>query len=331
MDFECSYSHMKTKMQNAIRENLYFTLLLCADEMMFEYENLPDSIDPKFLEDYLNISGSAGICRDPAGGYLVCPYPSRAEQLNQYGDGMKLQGATMNGLTVSGEIGKDAAIIYNNTARGRQWDLPMDAAAFADIDKSCGINVLFARIAPIYSTPNDTVKTAVKEIIGKVIEGQVDVVSSQNVYDALQINPSENGLKMIDITDPEKIRYIQYLDEHYDAMMRRHFSRRGLSLRTGTKAAQQSRDEIYGMDSVSWYMPLNKLKARQQGFEIFNQIFGENVRVHFSDIWQQEYAAYQLRLLSDDAEAEASAAADLNTAEGSVENEPESETERAAE
>lgn len=309
MDFECSYSHMKTKMQNAIRENLYFTLLLCADEMMFEYENLPESIDPKFLEDYLNISGSAGICRDPSGGYLVCPYPSRAEQLNQYGDGLKLQGATMNGLIVSGEIGKDAAIIYNNTARGRQWDLPMDAAAFADIDKSCGINVLFARIAPIYSTPNDNIKNALKEIIGKVIDGQVDVVSSQNVYDALQINPSENSLKMIDITDPEKIRYIQYLDEHYDAMMRRHFSRRGLSLRTGTKAAQQSRDEIYGMDSVSWYMPLNKLKARQQGFDVFNRIFGENVQVHFSDIWEQEYAAYQLRLLQSDAEAENAAAA----------------------
>lgn len=320
LDFDISYGHMAAKMQKAIRENMYFTMLLSCDEMMFEYEHLPDSIDPKFLEDYLLISGSAGITRGKDGGYLVCPYPSRAENLNQYGDGMRLQGCTMNGLSMSGEIGKDAAIIYNNTARGRQWDLPMDAAAFADIDKSCGINVLFARIAPIYSTPNDNVKNALKEIIGKVIDGQVDVVSSQNVYDALQINPSENSLKMIDITDPEKIRYIQYLDEHYDAMMRRHFSRRGLSLRTGTKAAQQSRDEIYGMDSVSWYMPLNRLKARQQGFEMFNRIFGENVQVHFSDIWQQEYAAYQLRLLQSDAAAEDAVAAAEDDAEGSENN-----------
>ncbi len=329
MDFEISYGHMKAKMQNAIREDLYFKLLLSCDEMMFEYDNLPESIDPKFLEDYLNISGSAGICQDSS-GYLVCPYPSRAEQLDQYGQGTRLQGATMNGLTVSGEIGKDALIIYNNTARGRQWDLPVDAAAFADIDKSSAINVLFARIAPIYSTPNDTVKNAVKEIINRVIDGQVDVVSSQNVFDALQLTPNDSGLKMIDITDPEKIRYIQYLDEHYDALLRRHFSRRGLSIRTGTKQAQQNNAEIYGLDSVSWYMPLNKLKARQQGFDVFNRIFGENVQVRFSDIWQQEYEAYQLRLLSEDAAAENAAAADLAAGEGGAENELDNQTENAA-
>lgn len=308
LDFDISYGHMAAKMQKAIRENMYFTMLLSCDEMMFEYENLPDSIDPKFLEDYLLISGSAGITRGKDGGYLVCPYPSRAENLNQYGDGMRLQGCTMNGLSMSGEIGKDAAIIYNNTARGRQWDIAIDAAGFADIDKSSAINVLFARIAPIFSAPNDNVKNAVKEIITKVIDGQVDVVTSQNIFDALQINPTDSSLKMLDVTSPEKIQYIQYLDEHYDALMRRHFSRRGLSIRTGTKAAQQSVDEIKGMDSVAWYQPLNRLKARQQGFEMFNQIFGENVRVHFSDIWQQEYAAYQLRLLQSDAAAEDAAA-----------------------
>ncbi len=323
LDFDISYSHMAAKMQKAIRENMYFTMLLSCDEMMFEYENLPDSIDPKFLEDYLLISGSAGITKSIIRGkeeYLVCPYPSRAENLNQYGDGMKLQGCTMNGLSMSGEIGKDAVIIYNNTARGRQWDIAIDAAGFADIDKSSAINVLFARIAPIYSAPNDNVKNALKEIITKVIDGQVDVVTSQNIFDALQINPTDSSLKMLDVTSPEKIQYIQYLDEHYDALMRRHFSRRGLSIRTGTKAAQQSVDEIKGMDSVAWYQPLNKLKARQNGFEMFNRIFGENVKVHFSDIWQQEYAAYQLRLLQSDAAAEDAAAAAEEETEGSENN-----------
>lgn len=319
LDFDISYGHMAAKMQKAIRENMYFTMLLSCDEMMFEYENLPESIDPKFLEDYLLISGSAGITRGKD-GYLVCPYPSRAENLNQYGDGMRLQGCTMNGISMSGEIGKDAAIIYNNTARGRQWDIAIDAAGFADIDKSSAINVLFARIAPIFSAPNDNVKNAVKEIIAKVIDGQVDVVTSQNIFDALQINPTDSSLKMLDVTSPEKIQYIQYLDEHYDSLMRRHFSRRGLSIRTGTKAAQQSVDEIKGMDSVAWYQPLNRLKARQQGFDMFNEIFGENVQVHFSDIWQQEYAAYQLRLLQSDAAAEDAAAAAADETEGSENN-----------
>ena len=62
------------------------------------------------------------------------------------------------------------------------------------------------------------------------------------------------------------------------------------------------------MDSVSWYMPINKLKARQQGFDMFNRIFGENVQVHFSEIWQQEYDAYKIRKLRQDIDAEEAAA-----------------------
>ena len=114
-DYAPTYSYMKAKTQNMIREDFYFSSLLLADEMMFTYDNLPESISPKFLEDYLNISGSAGITRDGSGSYLVCPYPSRAAMpdLDQYGDGMHLEGCTMNGKTLSGTIGEDAVIIYN--------------------------------------------------------------------------------------------------------------------------------------------------------------------------------------------------------------------------
>lgn len=310
-DFAISFDHMKAKSKNIIRENLHFTTLLAADEMMFTYENLPESIEEKFLEDYLNISGSAGIVKDGS-GYLVCPYPSRAgaPDINQYGDGMQLLGATMNGKTLNGTIGKDAAIIYNNTARGRQWDIMTDAEALADIDKSASINVIFSRFAPLFTAPNDTVRKAMKQVIDNIIDGNTDIVVSENVLDALGVG--DNGVQLVEVTRPEKIQYIQYLSHYYDDIMRRHFSRRGLSIRTGTKAAQQSVDEINGMDSVSWYLPLNKLKARQDGFKVFNRIFGENVIVRFSDVWRQEYEAYKLRLMKQDAAAEEAAASDAD-------------------
>lgn len=319
-DYQPTYSYMKAKTQNMIREDFYFSSLLLADEMMFTYDNLPESISPKFLEDYLNISRSAGIVGDGSGGYLVCPNPSRSAMpdLDQYGDGMHLEGCTMNGKMLSGTIGKDAVIIYNNTARGRQWDIMTDATAFSDIDKSAAINVIFARYAPLYTAPNDTIKTAMKQVIENVIAGNPDIVVSENVFAALGAGQSD-GVKQLEITRPEKIQYIQYLSRYYDDIMKRHFSRRGLSIRTGSKAAQQSVEEINGLDSVSWYMPLNKLKARQEGFKVFNRIFNENVVVRFSEIWQQEYDAYILRLMKEDAEEEKAAAEDAAAAEGTKE------------
>lgn len=300
-EYKPSFSHMKAKYQNLIREESYFSQLLLADEMMFDYQNLPESINPKFLEDYLNISGACGICKSDD-EYLICPYGARNGELNQYGLGEKLIGNTMNGKTVSGTIGEDCVLIYNNSAYMPQFDLMIDSDMLAQIEKSCGINVLFSRIAPVYSAPNDATQNALKLIIANVLEGNLETVTSSNVFDAL--NLSDGGIKMLDVTHPEKIQYIQYLSEYYDAVLRRHFSRRGLTLRTGTKAAQQSRDEINGMDSVSWYNPVNKLIERRRGFAEFNRIFDENVVVDFSEVWKQEYEAYKLRILKQDADAE---------------------------
>lgn len=292
---------MRSKLQEITREQFYFNQFLSCDEMMFDYKNLPESIDPKFLEDYLLIGGAAAICRSGS-DYLVAPFPVRIPPLDQYGDGTIAKGTTANGLNVEGKIGVDAVMIYNDTARSPASDLLIDADAFAQIDTSSGINVEQARIGHIFTAPNDTIRAAIENILQRVKDGDTVTVASQNVYSELSI--PDGGVKLLEITKPEKIQYIQYLSAFYDTMLRRHFARRGLSLRTGTKAAQQSREEINGMDSISWYYPINKLMARRNAFNIFNRIFGENVEVTFSEIWQQEYEAYKLRTLQADIAAE---------------------------
>ena len=307
--FSCRYEDLKPRYQNLIRENFYFSTLLCCDESMFEYENLPASINPKFLEDYLNLAGAAGIGKADDGSYLVCVAPGREGEIDQYGDPVNMESVTENGIPVTGRIGEDVAIIYNNSARSVQLDIIMDADNFSQIDKSSGINVKLSRIAPLFAVSDDTVKEGLKQAIEHILEGEIDTVVSPNVFEALAMGAGADQVKqLLTVTEPEKIQYIQYLSRYYDDLMRRHFARRGLSLHTGTKAAQQTVDEINGMDSVSWYMPINKLKARQQGFDMFNRIFGENVQVHFSEIWQQEYDAYKIRKLRQDIDAEEAAA-----------------------
>lgn len=321
-EFFCRYEDLKPRWQNLIRENYYFSQLLQCDEMMFEYDNLPDSIDPKFLEDYLILGGSAGIVKAEDGSYLVAPVPGRVgPDIDQYGDPTHIESETQNGLPVVGEIGVDAVIIYHNSARWIQSDIVMDADTFSQIEKSAGINVKLSRIAPLFNTPDDkagAVKSGLQAAIEQILEGEIGVFTSENVFEGMAPEPGTR--QILDVTHPEKIQYIQYLSHYYDDVMRRHFARRGLSLRTGTKAAQQTVDEIKGMDAVSWYGPLNCLAARQKGFQTFNSIFHENVQVHFSEMWQQEYDAYKLRTMADDAKAENAAAETEKQAEGGADD-----------
>lgn len=298
-----SVSEMYAIIDTIKRQNMHFGYLLSADEMMFDYTGLPETIDQKFLEDYLNISGSAAIGR-VNGVLYAAPYAGRSGRTNQYGEGENVETSTPNGIEIAGKVGETVAVIYNNTARTPEDDLWFDASTFTEIDKSSNANIIFARIAPIFATVDDKTKDALKKIIENVIAGNMEIVTSENIFAELQLGETLSGLKTIDVTEPERIQYIQYLSQFYDVLMRRHFSRRGLPMRTPTKAAQQSTDEIHGLDSVSWFYPLNKLNSRRAGLEMVNRIFGTSITVDFSEIWTQEYDAYKLRILQEDVQAE---------------------------
>lgn len=311
------FSWMKTKFQNYLREDHYFDILLQSDLSMFEYDGLPAGMDPVWIEKYLNIAGSIGITRTPETyvsellpdapeykpKYSICPLPSRDGNVDQYGDGSHIAGSTAT-VSIEGDLGVDAVVIYNRDTRLPELDNMIDADALMQIDKSAAINVILSRIAPVFSCYNDKSKKALDAMLDEILEGKLKTIVSGDVKDLLKMAGLDGGTEILEITHPEKIQYIQYLSQYYDVIIRRHYNRRGLSVRTGTKAAQQSADEIHGLDAVSWIIPLAKLESRKKGFEQFNALFGENVTVRFSEIWQQEYDAYQLRMQQEDAAAE---------------------------
>ena len=333
------FSWMKTKFQNYMREDHYFDILLQSDLSMFEYEGLPDGMDPVWIEKYLNIAGSIGITRTPdtyvsellpdapeyRPKYSVCPLPSRDGNVDQYGDGSHLAGSTAT-VSIEGDLGVDAVIIYNRDTRLPELDNMIDADSLMQIDKSAAINVILSRIAPVFSCYNDKSKKALDAMLDEILDGKLKTIVSGDVKDLLKMTGLDGGTEILEITHPEKIQYIQYLSQYYDVIIRRHYNRRGLSVRTGTKAAQQSADEIHGLDAVSWIIPLAKLESRKRGFQQFNSIFGENVTVRFSDIWQQEYDAYKLRMQEQDAAAEDAADPDPEETGGGESDDPETET-----
>lgn len=324
--YGCTLSEMQANLDTLTRSEFYFRFLLCADELMFTWGNLPDTIDEKHLEDYLNISGSCAFAKAADYNYYIAPYAGRTGQSNQYGEGRFLESCTPNGITLKGEIGVDCAIIYNNPARIAQCDLMFDSFAYTEIDKSSNSNVLFSRIAPIFYGEDDKAIEQIKNTLEQILAGNLQTVVSENqIKDITLPQKGDSDIKTVEITHPEKIQYLQYLSEYYDIITRRHFARRGLTLKTSAKHAQVSQDEVHGQDSVSWFYPLAKLKARRDAVAIINKIFGLNITVDFSEIWKQEYNAYLLRILKTDDTVERGVKNVLDSVDdsGNTETEPE--------
>lgn len=322
-----SFDRMKAKIQNVIRTEQNFAYLSIADEAMFEYGGgFP--FDRHFFESYLTTTGSLGM-KQIGSEYYICPEPSRVGDLDQYGDGTEMEGVTVNGdQMLTGRIGEDCIIVYNNSMRTPDFDNFTDSSDIAQIEKATGINVKFSRIAPLFVAPNDTVKKAVEAIVQRLLDGELVSVASDSTVQALAVLAKNPGaaLEAIDITKPERIQYVQYLSELYDQIIRRHFGRRGLAAKTSSKHAQVSQDEVHGLDCISWYYPLDKLKARKDALDRWNKIAGTSWTVDFSDIWRQEYEAYLLRIMQQDINAEKTAAATAADVNGGADDEQKPES-----
>ena len=291
-----SWDEVSAKVKHAFNAATYFNYLVNIDISMFEYPGLPESIDARFLDIYLCMWNAAGIKKKEDGTYLLGMFADRGGELDQYGLGKELISSAGNGDPVTGTIGEDCCIIYNNMFMSADTDIIADAESMAAIDRSSGINVLFSRIAPVLGIPDGNKKDAIKQMMQNILDGNLDTVISDNILDGLGLGVEGPGLTSIDITQPERIQYIQYLSQYFDFVFRRHFARRGLPVRSSTKAAQQSADEVHGLDAVAWAYPLSKLQARVEGFKIFNRMYGENVQPRFSPLWQREYDKF----MSDD-------------------------------
>lgn len=283
------YGELKPKVQQWLREDLYLSYLLCADISMFTYEDLPEEIEPRYLEMWLHLFGSVGIGRK-GDHYIVGYMPARVGNLDQYGDGTELEITTCNGDYMTGRIGDDCVVMYNNSARTPDIDLFIDTETLSSIDQSLLINTKLSRVAPIIAGDTSITQKAMEEMLKNIKDGQLYTVTSSGTFDGLSI--AEDTLRTMEPTSPERAQYMQYLSEYWDDVQRRHFARRGLAAKTSTKHAQVNNDELHGLDCISWYYPVDMLQQRQKAIEEFNRITGNNVQVHFSEIWQNEYDVY---------------------------------------
>ena len=320
-----SINNKKRKgVERSLRETSYFDQLLRIDAAMFDYVGL-DLYEARWLERYLITTGSVGI-QQRDGRIMIAPDPSRISPLDEYGDGTQMIGVLRNGETqLSGKIGRDCVIGYNNTDRTPDLDLLYYPRIMANIDSSLDVAVDLSRSAPIYGVDNDVTKKSLESVLQKIRDGVPQVVLSDNVLKSLSKTTSSQSIYSVHLTDPDTIRNAQYYAELWDILLRRFCNGRGIDTRKTAKHAQVSTAEATGMDAVSWILPIDMLRCRQQMCEDVNRLFGTTWRVGFSEPWASQWEAYQSNLIPREEEQSNDDQSDPDKAD-SIADEPSSDT-----
>lgn len=315
------FNKLKTKQQNETRYVTFFTLLWNALLEMFEWKNLPDTIPKRFLEGILHAEGEVFVCREKGSENVIAGHGTLSGEVDVYGMGTECI-VTYPGNSVNGKRGIDIAYGINNDTATPDMLTYWIAHLLGEISKSEALNVKYSRYLPIPKLNDEKDKNAFVDIMKKLEDGELTAFVSKNVL-AKEIGC--DAPEVFNLSDVKDVDKLQYLSRYYDDVIKRFFNFYGQALQNQNKSAQSISDELHGMDSVSFIIPLQMLNCRKALCQQINDIFGLDVDVEFSPAWKLEFDAFMNRDLNENGIPDAEEFDDASDNADMIENAPEDE------
>lgn len=251
---------------------------------MFDYSNLP--FRKEFLEWELQRLGFVAIGKDAdneivVGSLIWTEYDKYG--MPKVGSDVELW--TKFGYRMSGKLGTDIILGFNNPIRTPELTLPFFADLFTEIDKSIKANVKISRVSSVPLAKDDKTKKALDGILTDIESGVTKTIASELNFDNL-INDDKDIVKMLHLTQPEQIERVQYLSKLWDDTLRRFWCKYGVSMNTNGKMAQVNEMELQGNEEYSHITPYTMLESRKELVELCNKTFGTEITVDFGKAWQ---------------------------------------------
>ena len=140
----------------------YYNRLVELAISMFEWKNLPDTVDPRFLELCLFTDGQVVFFNDPDLGYLTLQNACNGG-FNVYRIPVKRRAYAVNGYQKDLND-KDSVIIFNNYLHtNSQLDAAMFARRLSDLDRSIDVNAK-AQKTPILIKCDETQRLTMQNL-----------------------------------------------------------------------------------------------------------------------------------------------------------------------
>lgn len=300
----------------------YFRYLLDRTLMMFEYKNLPDTIDSYNLERYLQVNGVACVTKAPD-GKIYCFNGSWGGPQDVYYRPTKfiISNPHLSQLTGDSTFTKECTIFGNE---------PHDAVLMRNDKEWASLTPLIARYAVLMCENTITVRSATimlrclallsaasdKEYksalayLAKLEAGELGVISSSSFTDGVKMQspPSNNGSYLTQFIELQ-----QYLKGSF-------FNELGLRANYNMKREAIGLGEsTLDADSI---LPLcdNMLKCRQEDIAEINNLFGLDIEVSFSSAWLENRLESSINIVSQLTELANEGRGSGNESGGVVEN-----------
>lgn len=287
------YMPKKRKIEERDYQHYNNSLWMLAEShlSMFEYTGLPDTLDPVYIETYLQSDGIVCITdsMDGADGLIACRASTGAD-LDVYGIGREVIATTRNGHAGTFKRGENCVVGWNNRTKTPCNDVYTDAQTLADIQTSIDFLIFWTRLSPLVRTTDERMKEKVVEAFKNIRRGIPVTLASKKLLSEFGLS---DDITVDMLTQPDFADKIQYTAKLYDDVLRWHYTRYGHATNGNSKAAQQTVDEVDSTASQSMILPLSMLAERKKMIEEVNALYGLSATVELSGAWRAEVTAYE--------------------------------------
>lgn len=282
----------------------YFRYLLDRTMMMFEYKNLPDTIDPNVLERYLQVNGVA--CITEAKGKLYCfggswggvqdvyYRPTKFIIANPHISQLTEDKTFTKDVTIYGDEPHTGVLMRNDT----EWAslTPLIARYAVLMCENCvtiRVADIMLRILALLTAGTDKEKKSAEAYLSKLEAGELGIIGSNSFKQSINMQspPSNNGSYLTQFIELQ-----QYLKGSF-------FNELGLRANYNMKReAIGAGESTLDADAI---LPLcdNMLKCRREDISQLNDLYGLDVKVDFSSAWLENRLEASANIISQLTEA----------------------------
>lgn len=241
---------------------------------MFEWKNLPEGVDERFLEMVLFTDGHAVFFKDDElGDYLALQCLINGK-LNVYRIPINRRAFAVNGYQKQ-LTDKDSVIIFNNMLHTNSWlDVKMFAKRLYNLDRIIDVNAN-AQKTPILIKGNEQQRLTLTNLY-KEYDGNAPVIFADKSLDM-------NALQVMSTQAPYVADKIYQLKTQ---IWNEALTYLGISNVSFQKRERMVSDEVTRSQGGTVASRYSRLNARRQACEQINKMFGLNIECDFREDYQ---------------------------------------------
>ena len=237
---------------------------------MFEWKNLPDTVDPRFLELCLFTDGQVVFFNDPDLGYLTLQNACNGG-FNVYRIPVKRRAYAVNGYQKD-LSDKDSVIIFNNYLHtNSQLDAAMFARRLSDLDRSIDVNAK-AQKTPILIKCDETQRLTMQNLYMQY-DGNMPFIFADKSLNTNQLQAIKTDAPYV----ADKLYQLK------TQIWNEALTYLGISNINVQKKERLITDEVNRNQGGTIASRYSRLEMRKQACEQINAMFGLNISVEYRD------------------------------------------------